>query len=134
MTPVYFNGTVYLCVNGLRAFTLSNAMLPTTPTMTSTSVGAAVVTISSNGTSDGIVWLLQQGTGQAGTATLWAFDATTFHTALYSSATGVISGALSTRFNTPTVVDGRVYFGTLTGTTSGGTATPATLVVFGIQK
>jgi hypothetical protein len=115
-TPVYFNGTVYVCPGGskVRAYTISNALLPTSPTkQSSNSLGGsgAVLTVSSNGASEGIVWALDWTSG-----TLFAYDATNITTNIYNSSQA--SGqrdhfsTVGGHFNTPTVVDGKVYFGT----------------------
>jgi hypothetical protein len=115
-TPVYLNGTVYVCPsrNSLKAFTISNALLPTTPTMQSSNTfggSGAVISISANGPSDGIVWALDYSSG-----TLFAYAATNVTNSIYTSAQA--SGgrdhfsAVGGHFVTPTVVDGKVYFGT----------------------
>jgi hypothetical protein len=114
-TPVYFNGTVYVCPAGskLDAFATSNAMLVTPPAQSSNSFGGsgAVLSISSNGSSDGIVWAVDWTKTE-----LFAYDATKVTTNIYNSAQA--SGgrdsfsAIGGHFNTPMVVDGKVYFGT----------------------
>ena len=123
-TPVYFNGTVYVCPsrNGLKAFPISNARLATSPTMTSSHSfsGGAVVSVSSNGTTNGVVWALDYTTN-----VLYAFDATSVTTAIYNSSQA--SGnrdhfaSVGGHFVPPMAADGKVYFGTST-----------TLVVFGL--
>jgi hypothetical protein len=100
--------------NSLKAFTISNALLPTTPTMQSSNTfggSGAVISISANGPSDGIVWALDYSSG-----TLFAYAATNVTNSIYTSAQA--SGgrdhfsAVGGHFVTPTVVDGKVYFGT----------------------
>ena len=106
----YFNGTVYLCLSELRAFTISNALLPTTPTTQSSAFGSATVSISSNGATNGIVWAVLGGAGG-----LWAFNAANVTSAIYNSGQAGSRDSYSNipgRFITPTVVDGKVYFGT----------------------
>jgi hypothetical protein len=126
-TPVYFNGTVYVCPsrNAVKAFAISNALLATSPTMqSSNTIGSsgAVLTVSSNGTGDGIVWALDYSD-----ATLFAYNAATLGANLYNS--GQASGsrdrfsAVGGHFVTPTVVDGKVLFGTST-----------TVVMFGLLE
>lgn len=117
-SAVYFNGTVYVCPQELKAFTVSNAMLVTPPTQNS-SIGLAVISISANGANGGIVWAVLSGTGG-----LWAFNASTLAT-LYNSVSPVPATFSSVvgHFITPAVVDGNVYFGTGTS-----------LVVFGLLK
>ena len=125
ITPVYFNGTVYVCPGGnaLKAFAISNALLATTPTRHSSNTfgySGAVLSISSNGNADGVVWAMDHTSG-----TLFAYDATNVTNPIYTSAQA--SGGRDTfsavggHFNTPTVVDGKVYFGT-----------SSSLVVFGL--
>jgi streptogramin lyase len=114
-TPAYFNNNVYVCPSGeaLKAFAISNALLATTATMsTTTSIGTSGFTISANGTSNGIVWAIQP----AGNGVLYAFNASSLSTMLYASnqaagnrdQTAQILGS----FHTPTVANGKVYFGT----------------------
>jgi hypothetical protein len=124
-TPVYFNGTVYVCphATGVKAFAISNAKLVTPPSQsTNTFGGGAVLSVSSNGTSDGIVWALDYAPQ---TQTFYAFNATNVTTAIYTSnqASGSRDhfASVGGHFVTPTVVDGKVYFGTGT-----------TVVVFGL--
>jgi len=114
-TPVYFNGTVYVCPSGskLDAFTTSNAMLVTPPAQSSNSFGGSgsVLSVSSNGTSDGIVWAVDWTQTE-----LFAYSAANIATSIYTSAQA--SGgrdkfsSVGGHFITPTVVDGKVYFGT----------------------
>jgi hypothetical protein len=123
-TPVYFNGTVYVCPSGshLKAFAISNALLNTTPSQSSNTFGGsgAVLTISADGTAAGIVWALDYSSG-----TLFAYDATSVTTNIYNSnqASGSRDhfSAVGGHFVTPTAVDGKVYFGT-----------GSTVVVFGL--
>ena len=118
-TPAYFNNNVYVCPSGqtLKAFAISNALLATTATMqTTTSIGTSGFTISANGTSNGVVWAIQPTNGNG---VLYAFNAASLSTMLYASnqasgnrdQTAQILG----NFHTPTVANGKVYFGT--GTT-----------------
>jgi len=114
--PVYFHGTVYLCPSGrsVKAFPVTNALLATTPSTQSAhqfSNTGAVVSVSANGTNDGIVWALDWGAG-----TLFAFDATDLTKNIYNSdqAAGGRDhfSAVGGHFITPMVTNGRVYFGT----------------------
>ena len=123
-TPVYFNGTVYVCPSGSKvdAFATSNAMLVIPPAQSSNSFGGSgsVLSVSSNGTSDGIVWAVDWTQTE-----LFAYSAANISTSIYTSAQA--SGgrdkfsSVGGHFITPTVVDGRVYFGT-----------GSSLVVFGL--
>jgi streptogramin lyase len=118
-TPAYFNKNVYVCPSGqtLKAFAISNALLATSATMqTTTAIGTAGFTISANGTSNGIVWAIQPTNGHG---VLYAFNASSLSTMLYASnqATGNRdqTAQILGNFHTPTVANGKVYFGT--GTT-----------------
>jgi hypothetical protein len=118
-TPAYFNNNVYVCPSGqtLKAFAISNALLATSATMSTTpAIGTSGFTISSNGNSHGIVWAIQPTNGHG---VLNAFDASNLSTMLYASnqATGNRdqTAQILGNFHTPTVANGKVYFGT--GTT-----------------
>ena len=115
-TPAYFNNNVYVCPSNetLKAFAISNAQLATTATMSTTpAIGSAGFTISANGTSNGIVWAIQPTNGHG---VLYAFNASSLSTMLYASnqATGNRdqTAPILRNFHTPTVANGRVYFGT----------------------
>ena len=124
--PAYWNNTVYFWGNGnnLKAFSLSAGKLSTTPVsksaMTSGFPGASP-TISSNGTSNGIVWALQTDAyGSSGNAILHSFDATNVATELFNSTQNQPSGTSNApgpavKFAVPTVTNGKVYVGTQTG-------------------
>jgi len=123
-TPVYFNGTVYVCPgsSAVRAYAISNAKLVIPPTQSSNNFGGngAVLSISSNGATAGIVWAVDHTN-----TTLFAYDATNITTNIYNSTQASGSrdhfSAVGGHFITPTVVDGKVYFGT-----------GSSLVVFGL--
>jgi hypothetical protein len=119
--PAYFDAGsdgqrwIYYAGNGdtLKAFSLTNGLLSTSPTShSSASFGypGATPIVSANGTSNAIVWAVQQG----GTAVLHAYDATNLATELYNSnqaGTRDQFGA-SVKFATPTIADGKVFVGT----------------------
>jgi hypothetical protein len=113
-TPVYWNNMVYFAGNGdyLKAFTLSNGQLSTSPTVVSkstTSGGTPIV--SANQNANGIVWMVANPTKPI----LEAMNATTL-TLLYNSAQAANNrdslGGLTAHFATPLVANGRVYVGT----------------------
>jgi fibronectin type 3 domain-containing protein len=117
--PVYFNGYVFFGPTGdsVQAFKLTNGLLPTSATLRSTAVYAnrgTPLTISSNGTSNGILWTVQP-SGSSAAGTLHAYDP-------MGSTNGVLkelynsdqAGSRDTldpgsKFNTPAVANGKVY-------------------------
>jgi hypothetical protein len=114
-SPAYFNNTVYFSASNdtLKAFSFAGGKLGTTPVSRSSRVFSypgAIPTISANGTSNGIVWLVEGGAG----GTLHAYDATNVARELYNSQMNADRDALgsSVRFIVPTVANGKVYVGT----------------------
>ncbi|MGA7409980.1 MAG: Ig-like domain repeat protein, partial [Bryobacteraceae bacterium] len=118
--PAWFNGTVYFGAVGdvIRAYTLSNALLPAVPTsVTPTPFGypGATPSISANGTSDAILWATENSS-----AVLHAYDATNLAVELYNcnqAPAGRDSLGTGNKFITPTIANGKVYVGTTTGVT-----------------
>jgi len=113
--PAYWNNTVYEWSSGhsLQAFPLNGGKLSTTPSShSSASFGfpGATPSVSSNGTTNGIVWALETNNGNV---ILFAFDATNVATELYDSTQNGATdqGAPSVKFAVPTVVNGKVYVG-----------------------
>jgi hypothetical protein len=120
-TPAYFmdsngNQWIYYAGNGdfLKAFSISDAQLSTSPTSRSAtaftgSYGATPV-ISANGTSNGIVWAVREGSP----AVLYAYDATNLANELYDSNQAGTRDQLTTgtKFFTPTVAGGKVFVAT----------------------
>ena len=111
-TASYFNGNVYIFGQNdyPKMFTLNNGLLPTTATSTAKTImrGPAAI-ISSNGTSDGIVWTLQY---DVSTPTLWAFNPNDLTQEYYDtnqdSKRDKVASKKIARVN-PTVANGRVY-------------------------
>ncbi|MFM0143183.1 pyrrolo-quinoline quinone [Paraburkholderia sp. RL18-085-BIA-A] len=124
--PAYFNGRVYFGSVGdnLKAFTVTNALLSTTPTAQTTMAFAypgTTPSISANGSANGIVWATENGT----TAALHAFDPANLAVELYNSnqmGTRDQFGA-GNKFITPMIANGKVYVGTTNG-----------VAVFGLLK
>jgi hypothetical protein len=114
-TPSYFNGTVYYgAVNdAVKAFPIVNGMLATAPSSRSAhSFGypGATPSISASGTTNGIVWAVEN----SSPAVLHAYDATNLATELYNSnqaANGKDSFS-GNKFITVMVANGKVYVGT----------------------
>src|SRR3984893_16406624 len=118
-TPAYWQQTLYFHANNdvLKAFSLN----PTTREMSSTPTSQGTFlfgfpggqpVVSSNGSTNGIVWTIDHSSSVA----LHAYDAANVATELYRSS-GLGSGA---KWPVPTVVNSKVYVGT-----------DSTLVVFG---
>ena len=113
--PSYFNGTVYYgAVNdAIKSFPITNGQLAATPATRSTHTfgypGATPV-ISASGTSNGIVWVVEN----SSPAVLHAYDATNLATELYNSnqASGGKDNFSNNKFITPIVANGKVYVGT----------------------
>ena len=118
--PAYFNKTVFYgpSYSSLVSFPVSAGVF------TGTSPGGYSPTyfgypgptpsVSSNGTTNGIVWAIQTDAyGNGGPSLLHAFDATNVATELYNSGAtqgrDTLGGAV--KFATPTIVNGKVYVG-----------------------
>ncbi len=132
-TSAYFNGSIYLGVTPtsgtapgvVRRFSYASGVL-TSEEFTSLNVNqeqpqntrGTTPFISANGTSDGILWTIDQGqplqSPQATTnATLYAYDATNLSNELYGS--DVNSGdqpGIGIKFSSPIVANGKVYIST----------------------
>jgi hypothetical protein len=126
-TAAYFNGTVYLGVTPtvpgvagpLRAFAYNGQLTAgpyTSDNILQSSYGTTPF-ISANGTSGGVVWIIDhgvplQGSGTATPAVLRAFDAGTL-TEIYDSTDNVGDTAgYGIKFTSPIVANGKVYIGT----------------------
>lgn len=113
--PAYFNNTVYYgAVNdNLKAFPIANAKLATTAAMQSSNTfqyPGTTPAISANGTSNGIVWAVEN----ASPAVLHAFNATNLQE-LYNSnqaANNRDQFGAGNKFITPMIVNGKVFVGT----------------------
>jgi hypothetical protein len=145
--PAYWNNTVYFAGSGdqLKSIALSSGTLNYSAVTTSSpSFGfpGATPSISANGTTNGIVWLIDSsqygnpGPGP-GPAVLHAFNATNVASELYNSTqAGANRDAAgdAVKFAVPTVTNGKVYVGATNevdvyGLLSGVTATAATPVI-----
>ena len=116
-TAAYWNGKVYFAGNGdvLKAFSLtSNGTLSTSP-MKGSFVFAfpgGAPNVSANGSSNGIVWVIDDHT-PANTGALHAYNANTL-AELYNTSQNSTRDALPSvvKFTEPTVANGKVYVGT----------------------
>jgi len=122
-TPAYFQGNVYLqgIKDPLKQYEIA-APSSTAPALLSggpLAVGQDIVgypsptpMISSNGSSSGIVWILQaDGTAQNASATLRAYDATNIAHEIYNSGLAGTrdKAGPAVKFAPPTVANGKVY-------------------------
>jgi hypothetical protein len=111
--PSYFNGAVYYGAVGdsIKAFPVTGGKLATTASSKSSHTfgypGATPV-ISANGTTDGIVWVVEN----SNNGVLHAYDATNLATELYNSTQGSNGQFSANKFITPMVTNGKVYVGT----------------------
>lgn len=122
--PSYFNNTVYYGAVGdhLKAFPITSAKLATAPATQSASSFAypgTTPSISANGTSNAIVWAVENGS----TGVLHAYSAANLTTELYNSnqAANNRDQFSDNKYVTPMVANGKVYVGT-----------PNSVVVFGL--
>jgi hypothetical protein len=121
--PAYFNGTVYYGgVNErLQAFAFSLARLVAMPSSVSSEqygYPGTSPSISANGTSNAIVWAVQNSSA----GILHAYDATNLANELYNSNNVPADSFTDNKFITPTIANGKVYVGT-----------PSTVAVFGLK-
>lgn len=116
--PAYFNGMLYYGSVGspLKAFSITNAKLSTSAVaQTANSFGYPGTTpsVSANGTSNGIVWAVENSTP----ATLHAYNAASLGE-IYNSnqaSGGRDQFGNGNKFMTPTIVNGKVFVGTPNG-------------------
>jgi len=115
--PAYFNNTVYYGSVGspIQAFPITNAKLSTATAQTANSFEypGATPSISANGTSNGIVWAVEN----SSPAVLHAYDAATLNE-LYNSnqaSGGRDQFGGGNKFITPMIVNGKVFVGTTNG-------------------
>jgi len=115
-TPAWFNGTLYYGpVNTtLKAYTLSAARVPATPT-SHTSIAypspGTFPVVSANGTTNAIVWAYQN----SSPAVLHAYSASNLATELYNSnqaANNRDQFGAGNKFIAPVVADGKVFVAT----------------------
>ncbi len=122
--PAYFNNTLYYggVSAPLQAFAFSLARLVTPPSSSSSeSFGYPGTTpsISANGSSNAIVWAVENGN----TGVLHAYDATKLTHELYNSNQNSSRDSFQdNKYITPTIANGKVYVGT-----------PGSVAVFGLM-
>jgi len=120
LTPAFFNNTMYMYdSNGkIGAFKISNAVFNTTPVETPDTYankGGATASISANGMSNAIAWVIYNSGGQtpATPAVLRAYNATNLTQKLYASdqIAARDSAGTAVKFTVPTIANGKVYVG-----------------------
>ncbi len=116
--PAYFNSTVYYGSVGspIQAFTITNAKLSTSATSqtaTSFEYPGATPSISANGTSNAIVWAVEN----SSPAILHAYNATNLNELYNSNQASNARDQFGpgNKFITPTIVNGKVFVGTTNG-------------------
>ena len=117
--PAYYNNWVYYGPSGakMKQFKFTNARLSTSATATSATIftyPGTAPSVSSNGSSSGIVWAVEHTV----TSKLRAYKASSIATELYNSnqaANGRDHFGSASHFGTPTIINGKVYVGTTTG-------------------
>jgi outer membrane protein assembly factor BamB len=119
--PVYFNGKVYFgpINDRLQAFQLTNGRLSTTPVAVSSSIYSypgATISLSANGTTNGILWAIQRNETAVSEpttnpATLRAYSAANLAVELYNSAQAGARDAFgpAAKMTVPVIANGRVY-------------------------
>jgi len=151
-TPAYWNGSIYwggaddgASADNLKAFSFNannSGLISASPTSSSAkafSFAAPSPSISANGSSNGILWGLDDSpfgncSSMSNCQVLYAYDATNLGNMLYNSNQAAgnrdVPGKM-VKFATPTIANGKVYVGTETQVTAFGllstkptTATP----------
>ncbi len=116
--PAFWNNNVYFGGSNdqLTAFAYNSQsqQLSTTPTSVSPETfgfPGPTPAVSSNGTGNGIVWIVQSDTYQTGNAILRAYNASHLNTELYNSQQNPSRDAAgpAVKFTVPTVADGHVF-------------------------
>jgi hypothetical protein len=114
-SPAYFNNKVYIVVmkDTLRAYSLvAGQLAPAGQSTTLFQFPGSTPAISANGSSNGIVWALENN-GSGAPAVLHAYSAADVSIELYNSnqnAARDVPGS-SVKFTVPTIINGKVYVG-----------------------
>ena len=119
-TPAYWNGTIYVHCEAdvLHAFSWNNGQLSAQPAgsgQNTLAAHGATVSVSSNGSNNGIVWEIDNTNHRtSGAAILRAYDASNVSTELYDStqAGSRDTAGLALKFTVPTIAGGKVFVGT----------------------
>jgi hypothetical protein len=149
-TGAFWNNNFYISpVNGpLTSYSLNRSTIlfnaaPTSQTSTNYGNRGATPSVSSTGSTNGIVWALDNSnycthySPGCGPAVLHAYDATTLSTDLWNSSMVQADAAgNAVKFTVPTVANGKVYVGTRgnnTGGVYGSTSISGELDVYGLK-
>jgi hypothetical protein len=149
-TGAFWNNTLYMggVVAPLQAYTLNPSTVQfsavTTQSPTKFPYPGTTPSVSSMGTSNGIVWALDTSTNcislpvqPCGPVILHAYEATNLGNELWnSSMVGGDAGGHAVKFTVPTVANGKVYVGTRgnnTGGVYGSTSVSGELDVYGLK-
>lgn len=118
-TPVYWNGFLYYHCDDdkLKAYSWNNGLLSTQPVSSASPVygmHGATASLSANGTSNGIIWDLDNSAYGTGPAVLHAYDATKLSTELYNSSQADTrdTAGIALKLTVPTIAGGKVFVGT----------------------
>jgi hypothetical protein len=126
-SPAYWNGNIFIwgSNDSLKAFSFVNGKLgnldssnlpnPTSTSAATTGFPGATPAVSSNGTTNGIVWsVLTTNVSSNGPAVLVAYNAANVTNPIYSSTQNAVrdNPGTANKFVVPTVVNGKVYVGT----------------------
>jgi hypothetical protein len=135
-SPSYWNGSVYwgggreAVTDTVKDYSFNvggNGLLSTAATSRSFKTfrfSTAAPVVSSNGNSDGILWILDNGSFKSNCCQiLYAYDATDlgkllYHSSLVLNGRDTIGGAV--KFTAPTVANGKVYVGSQAGVSAFG--------------
>jgi hypothetical protein len=121
-SPAYWNQRLYVggtrpgTKSALLAFTITNGVLSTSAASQSAYLfgyPGPMPSISANGATNGIVWVLDDSAYNVGPDVLLAYDATNLANLLYSSNTNPTrdNPGIATSYTHPVVANGKVYVG-----------------------
>jgi hypothetical protein len=146
-TATYFNGRIYLHLSGRQAWAFNvssfatgsvppgSATVPAPFQTTSATFGnpGGTQSLSANGNSNGIVWVLRD--AGASSDKLTAYDASSYVGTIFDSGTTLTSaggGTTGVKFVPPTVINGLVYCPTGGVNSADGTDGLGSIVVYGL--
>ncbi len=132
--PVYFNGHVYFSADAdnIKSFSISNGLLSLSPTSQTSLIPGypgSTLSLSANGTANGILWVIerintdQNGNGSVAPGILHAYNANNLATQLYNS--NQASGGRDAldyvaKWSAPLIVNGKVFVASNTRLTAFG--------------